>query len=518
MTTTGSPDLLDLAEAVADWRAPPDEAERQVRGALGPDHDDASEKAIRDLRQLIAGARAVRSHAIATREAWSPPIPDPAHSTPSMTTVVLGPVRAEVARRRSSSGGDRRAPRRTWLLVAATLVVGGGVIGASLVGGRLVSPKPVPAPLNAVTNPTANPTAGPTSLTATIAPSPTANGLPAVAGQFDTVCDFGLASGTVGWVSTTAALYRTTDAGATWSIVSPQGWSAATSTTSFFADSVTAYSFLAGSPARIAATHDGGETWVLADVQAGADSVAPAFSFQTATSGSVVFYGALKSDPVSIYSTTDGGTTWTGPRSGVGAIGSPGCGHQGLTPLLALTNAKYDNKPFDNLLQLSSDGGATWVNRQLPVSTISPKNSLKWVEGLWSDGSGRVVMLLSVEGAEQLYTSGDDGRTWQLLQAFGQPAHAYLLPEFLSATAWVFVAEDASAVFSTVDGGATWRTTTGSTFKVRSASFGSPDLGWASVNCGGLSYTPDNPVCATSAKGTILSTTDGGQTWAPIGQ
>jgi photosystem II stability/assembly factor-like uncharacterized protein len=514
MTKTTSPDLLDLAEGVADGRLSGDEAERQVRGALGPDHDDASEKAVRELRQLIAAARAVRSHVSATREAWSPPMPDLAHSTASITAVVPGPVRAGVTRRRSSSGGDRRAPQRMWLLVAAMLALGAGAVGASLVGGNRAGPNPQPTLHVAV----ANPTAGPTSVTATSAPSPTANGLPAVAGQFDTVCDFGLASGTVGWVSTTVALYRTADAGATWSIVSPQGWPAATSNTSFFADAVTAYSFLAGSPARIAATHDGGATWVLADVQAGASTAAPAFSFQTATSGSVVLYGALKSDPVSIYSTTDGGMTWTGPRSGVGAIGSPGCGHQGLTQLLALTNAKYDNKPFDNLLQLSSDGGATWVNRQLPVSTISPKNSLKWVEGLWSDGSGRVVMLLSVEGAEQLYSSGDDGRTWQLLRTFGRPAHGYLLPEFLSATAWVFVAEDASVVFSTMDGGASWRTTAGSAFKVRSATFGSPDLGWASVYCGGLSYTPDNPVCATSAKGTILVTTNGGQTWAPIGQ
>ena len=417
--------------------------------------------------------------------------------------------RGRSPRTMGSSATTRARVGRLLAIAVAVVVVAIGA-GLFLRLSRSTSVGPSSAPL-IVPAPS-------TSVPPSSSPTPPRAGLPAAAGQFDTVCDFGLASGTVGWVSTTVALYRTADAGATWSIVSPQGWSAATSTTSFFADSVTAYSFLAGSPTRIAATHDGGETWVLADVQAAADSVAPAFSLQTATSGSVVFYGALKSDPVSIYSTTDGGTTWTGPRSGVGAIGSPFCGHQGLTPLLALTNAKYDNKPFDNLLQLSGDGGATWVNRQLPVNTISPKNSLKWVEGLWSDGSGRVVMLLSVEGAEQLYTSGDDGRTWQLLRAFGQPAHGYLLPEFLSATAWVFVAEDASVVFSTVDGGATWRTTTGSAFKVRSASFGSPDLGWASVNCGGLSYTPDNPVCATSAKGTILVTTDGGQTWAPIGQ
>ena len=52
----------------------------------------------------------------------------------------------------------RRGPRRTWLLVAATLLVGTGVVGASLVGGRLVVPNPAPTMPVAVTNPTAVPT------------------------------------------------------------------------------------------------------------------------------------------------------------------------------------------------------------------------------------------------------------------------------------------------------------------------------------------------------------------------
>jgi WD40 repeat protein len=170
MTTQGSPDTLDLAEAVADGRLSVDEAERQLRAGLGPGHDDASEKAVRDLRQLIAAARAVRSHVSATREAWSPPMPDVAHSTTSMTAVVPGPVRAGVAHRRAASGGDRRAPRRTWLLVAAVLALGAGVIGASVVGGRLVSPKPdVPVNPNEVWDPSATPKTSP-KLTA--APSP----------------------------------------------------------------------------------------------------------------------------------------------------------------------------------------------------------------------------------------------------------------------------------------------------------------------------------------------------------
>ena len=50
----------------------------------------------------------------------------------------------------------RRGPRRTWLL-AATVLVGTGVVGASFIGGRLVTPKPVPTMPALVTNPTAVP-------------------------------------------------------------------------------------------------------------------------------------------------------------------------------------------------------------------------------------------------------------------------------------------------------------------------------------------------------------------------
>jgi Tol biopolymer transport system component len=57
----------------------------------------------------------------------------------------------------------RRGPRRTWLFVAATLLVGTGVVGASLIGSRLVTPKPVPTTSNTVTNLTAKPSPGPSA-------------------------------------------------------------------------------------------------------------------------------------------------------------------------------------------------------------------------------------------------------------------------------------------------------------------------------------------------------------------
>jgi WD40 repeat protein len=86
----------------------------------------------------------------------------PADLVPSITAAVesagqrapglLGALSGPAASR------TRRGPRRTWLLVAATLLVGTGVVGASLIGGRLVVPNPAPTMPVVVTNPTAVPT------------------------------------------------------------------------------------------------------------------------------------------------------------------------------------------------------------------------------------------------------------------------------------------------------------------------------------------------------------------------
>jgi len=161
MTKQVSPDLLDLAEAVADGALRADDAERQVRAALGPEHNDATEKAVLDLRQLIVAANAVRSHVRAAREASTAESPDQAHGSASIATIVPGPVRVGAVHRRPSRGGDGRAPRRTWLLVAATLLIGTGLIGASLVGGRLFAPSPVPTNPNTFGPPPPTPPAPP---------------------------------------------------------------------------------------------------------------------------------------------------------------------------------------------------------------------------------------------------------------------------------------------------------------------------------------------------------------------
>src|SRR5829696_1929114 len=136
MTTQPFPDLLDLAEAVAAGTLRADDAERELRLALGTDHAAESEQAVRELRGLIGAAGAVLAHARATREAFgsaSPHLASTVPSTPaSIATLVPGRVTAGAVRPRSSNGGEGAGgvPRRMWLLAAAALLLVGAAIAA----------------------------------------------------------------------------------------------------------------------------------------------------------------------------------------------------------------------------------------------------------------------------------------------------------------------------------------------------------------------------------------------------
>jgi photosystem II stability/assembly factor-like uncharacterized protein len=399
---------------------------------------------------------------------------------------------------------DSRVPRRTWLLVAAILLIGAGVIGTSLVGGRLVAPSPSPVINTVIADASASPASSPTNATAA---------LPARTGQFDDMCDFGLGSTTVGWISTTTALYRTEDLGKTWSAVQAPGWSAATAVANLFIDADTAYSFLQGSPSKIAATHDGGATWV--ETALGEATDWPAFSFQTPSRGSLIFYGELKTDPVRIYATVDGGSTWADPRSVTtvwGAIMPDWCLHRDPSGTLGQTHPWLDRQPLNGFVQLSRDAGLTWTKRPIPAGNDPD---------LWGDDSGRIVLAVHPEGPppvhDRIYTSGDDGRSWRLAADLSPGGRNV---QVLSASEWILVADDGSSVASTVDGGAHWGTVVGSlTFNIGSSSFASPDVGWAVPLCGPHEYPPTHPACdPTGVKHLLLQTTDGGRTWTPVGE
>lgn len=421
-----------------------------------------------------------------------------------------------VERREWTAGWGFPRMNRFAVGVAAAAVITLAIGISLLLRPPNVGPSPVPVV----------PTATPAS------PSPSAAGLPAQPGQFADVTDFGLASTTVGWVSTPSALYRTENFGHTWSAVTPPGWPTASFSgvgrmTSIFIDADTAYTFLPGLPGTIAVTHDGGATWDETALAGTTPDSQPVFGCPTTTSGSLIFWGALKTDPSRVFDTADGGSTWTGPHAGPSENKWGASGAVGLGCLQVRTLTPPGDVTVASRLQVSHDAGATWIDRTLPVGPQAPASTPsnlvdKEVIAAWADAGGRIVMALHVWFSagifDQIYTSLDDGRSWEYLQT-QDPLHIGGSSQFLSATEWILVAHDASTFMSTLDGGATWRTTVGSPpFVIGSTSFGSPDLGWAVPSCD--FFQPDNsPLCDQGLRFTgLLQTTDGGQTWTQLGK
>lgn len=408
-----------------------------------------------------------------------------------------------------------RMPQQVRMTPAMTRLAVAAVIGVIALGGALYLNLPTkPAVGSPTPTPGLSASSGPDTSSA-----PTAPALPARAGQFDDMCDFGLGSATVGWVSTKAALYRTEDTGTTWSEVQPAGWATATATANLFIDADTAYSFLSGAESKIAATHDGGRTWV--ETALGGNDAWPVFSFQTPSRGFLAFFGQLKTDKVRIFETADGGATWADPRTATtiwGAIMPDWCGgaaqgvHREQSAVIGQTHP-WLGQALDGSIQLSRNAGLTWTERPIP------KNGTGGAR-LWGDDAGRLVLVVEPQiappGKDKIYTSTDDGRSWQLAAEL-RPSRGIV--QFLSATTWILLAGDGSSIASTVDGGATWSTVAGSlTFNIGSTSFGSPDVGWTVPLCGPYADPPTYSGCdPTGVKRVLLQTIDGGRTWAPLG-
>jgi photosystem II stability/assembly factor-like uncharacterized protein len=198
-------------------------------------------------------------------------------------------------------------------------------------------------------------------------------------------------------------LYRTTDGGLHWNVVSEQpaanegcstdgGVSFASLTTGW----IPAPACAAGDRLTYRATHDGGVTWKdqTLELPCGCDGSTPAFFDES--------HGLLVAGN-SLFVTSDGGQTWTVrtvPGSSVFALDfiDP---NQGW----AVTNDNQTDYP----LRHTSDGGKTWtvVNAHLPPpsSNGAAGYSLVFVDkqnGFWATGSG-------------LYKTTDGGRTWKAL-------------------------------------------------------------------------------------------------------
>jgi hypothetical protein len=444
-------------------------------------------------------------------------------TTPAGRLVAVKPEwRGARAERSGRSSTPIRSRRQIALVVAAaliaTLLVGGALaVGSGLV--RLTSVVPPSPEATPATSVGPSPAVGSPSpgIAATATPL---NALPARPGMFDQLRDWRLVSDTVGWVATSSAIYRTTDTGRTWTDVRPQG--VTTTSTTALVDADTTYIASGGSPATIAATHDGGASWVEASLDVGAISGGPVFSFRTTLIGFATFFDPNGTAPLRVYGTTDGGATWTGPRTG--SVPPQAASFDKLnTPVgrfLWQSAGKFDNTPFDNRFFLSADGGVSWTQYTFPIGDLAPKDELKSITAILEEPNGRVLLAIRAGSGSttlrgSIYESTDDPATWRLVEALPLDPDVQLL----SPTDWILVSTGPPEVRSTVDGGDHWRTTISSTSFRETPQFATPDSAWVTARCSQPRTRSLDAFCDPTTLSTVLAvTTDGGATWTRIVQ
>ena len=249
-----------------------------------------------------------------------------------------------------------------------------------------------------------------------------------------------------------------------------------------------------GPTPKVWVTRDAGRSWAVVPFPGEAGTEPPTLTFPSPSHGFAMFRGT---GAPRIYETTDGGRTWSGPV----VRDMPGGGRWGSgirRGVLWFGNGKADNKAFDNRLAYSVDGGATWQEGRFPTGPQAPKNDLKGVDGLWADGTGHVVLAMSLGDGPQLYVSDDGAQSWRFVRSWPSFVSGNTTVDYhvalLSGDQWILVAKDGSGSWSTPDGGARWQRVAGTpTALLNEVYVASTDPSWPSTAATSALRVPGTP-------------------------
>jgi len=398
-----------------------------------------------------------------------------------------------------------------------------------------------PSPGPSTATPAASPTA-PASTPETGGPAigPIAH---LTVGQPVTVTAIHMLDATTGWAAAAGGvgdpddhLLRTTDGGATWRDVTPPENNDPSAplgkgATAFFLDAsaawVTYYDRTAGpavSSPVVWRTTDAGQTWTSG---AALDMTDAAFYspsdlvFVDAQNGWLLVHvdAGMMHDYVFVFATADGGQNWERVVDPFKDNLPQGCGKNSMVFVDAntgwVTGDCQGVQPGAPYLQKTTDGGRTWQFVELPPPADQPDLFKRDDVGcgtyaltFFSPQSAVLAMKCLLFTADPLrvesflYATTDGGRTWR---SSTLPAEAvtFLAPEVGWALAET-VSDDPAAprdLYQTQNGGQTWT-------KIRS-------VNWD----GQFNFISEQEVWAVAKVGDAIAlahTTDGGKTWREI--
>jgi photosystem II stability/assembly factor-like uncharacterized protein len=334
----------------------------------------------------------------------------------------------------------------------------------------------------------------------------------------------------VGWVTSSGALFWTTDNGRHWKNITPHGDGGIASV--FFLDTSTGWVLMSRYEEPeprfdLAFTRDSGVTWSLTHLKIPVNpneyTLAPQGDMQftdamhgwmnlSVQSGSAFNFGLL-------FRTTDGGKTW---------VWSPGPGRAGQIRFIDQWNG-WGIGLEDAELWTTHDGAATWQQVSLaPPPEVQPAETIVYQLPVFADNKhGALTVSFSASANDRnatakgsrvaLFVTADAGRTWKFDRILAHLGHWHGILQLAVADSILITAEEGSDNVLTLRKASlkTKSNVTEASAKVAdnggvdAVSFASTQQGWVLISGSRCSWP-------TRCPPQLLSTIDGGSSWSNI--
>jgi photosystem II stability/assembly factor-like uncharacterized protein len=343
---------------------------------------------------------------------------------------------------------------------------------------------------------------------------------------------------TIGWALTDQQLRWTTDAGSTWTTITPPNVRADRLLGVSFLDTVHGWAVATGAPNAtqqaglvMLRSADGGKTWQESTLAApsGSYAVIPsgqaAIDFLDAQHGWVVVTLASSSNfsRGELFQTVDGGATW---KKGAIPIGSP-------VHFVTATDGWTAGGAGGNHLYVTHDGGQSWTTPSLALpETFAGGQPTYAVPTFVDQQTGVLPVTLAANdtraSAILFYVTQDGGHSWAtaltLTDAGRYGVGVRAQAQVVNASTWLAVPPGGQRLVVTRDGGRSIQARTPANVpdSVAGVTFASEASGWiwgTRSQCAAPpplgSTPPAKAVCRTTPV-ELSGTTDGGQSWVPL--